>query len=91
LGLVRAFQGAVGGALADQWIDFFTVPPGIRPTAALFPAVLIGTNAGRGSNTESSQAVISNGSKIVVPEGYGLLTVQDGAITSFVAEPGGYV
>ena len=91
MGLVRAFQGAVGGALADQWLDFFTVPPGIRPTAALFPAALIGTNAGRGSNTQSSQAVISNGTKIVVPEGYGLLTLQDGAITSFVAEPGGYI
>ena len=37
------------------------------------------------------RAVISNGSKIVVPEGYGLLTFQDGSITSFVNEPGGYI
>ena len=91
MGLIRAFSGAVGGSLADQWRDFLTVPAGIRPTAALFPAVPVGTNAGRGSNTKLSQAVITNGSKIVVPEGYGLLTLQDGELTGFSAEPGGYI
>jgi membrane protease subunit (stomatin/prohibitin family) len=34
--------------------------------------------------------VISNGSRIVVPEGYGLVLMEQGAITGFVAEPGGY-
>ena len=69
MGLIRAFGGAVGGALADQWKDFITVPSNVGPTAAIFPSVLMGTNAGRGTNTGSSRAVISNGSKIVVPEG----------------------
>jgi hypothetical protein len=49
-----------------------------------------GTNAGRGSNTKGSANIITNGSKIVVPEGYGLLLMQDGKITGFAAEPGGY-
>lgn len=90
MGLVQAVSGAVGGVLADQWKDFYTVPAGLPPTAALFAAVPHGTNAGRGSNTGASSNIISNGSKIVVPEGYGLLLIQDGAITGFVAEPGGY-
>lgn len=90
MGLVQAVKGAVGGVLADQWKDFFTVPAGLPSTAALFAAVPRGTNAGRGSNTSASSNIISNGSKIVVPEGYGLLLLQDGAITGFVAEPGGY-
>jgi len=90
MGLVQAVKGAVGGVLADQWRDFFTVPVGLPSTAALFAAVPRGTNAGRGSNTSASSNIISNGSKIVVPEGYGLLLFQDGAITGFVAEPGGY-
>ena len=90
MGLVQAVKGAVGGVLADQWKDFFTVPVGLPSTAALFAAVPRGTNAGRGSNTSASSNIISNGSKIVVPEGYGLLLFQDGAITGFVAEPGGY-
>ncbi|UKE42010.1 SPFH domain-containing protein [Xanthomonas translucens pv. secalis] len=90
MGLVQAVAGAVGGVLADQWKDFYTVPAGLTATAALFAAVPHGTNAGRGSNTGASSNIISNGSKIVVPEGYGLLLIQDGAITGFVAEPGGY-
>lgn len=90
MGLVQAVKGAVGGVLADQWKDFYTVPAGLPSTAALFAAVPQGTNAGRGSNTSASSNIITNGSRIVVPEGYGLLLFQDGAITGFVAEPGGY-
>ncbi|MDQ3289253.1 MAG: SPFH domain-containing protein [Pseudomonadota bacterium] len=91
MGLVQAVSGAVGGMLGDQWKDFHTVPDGLVPTAALFAAVPRGTNAGRGSNTSGSSNIITNGSKIVVPEGYGLLLFQDGAITGFAAEPGGYI
>jgi membrane protease subunit (stomatin/prohibitin family) len=91
VGLIKAAKGAIGGMLADQWIDFFTIPENLPPTAALFPAELIETNAGRGSNQKSSRAIISNGSKFVVPEGYGLLLFQDGAITAYTDEPGGYI
>ncbi|WP_242107138.1 SHOCT domain-containing protein [Luteimonas aquatica] len=90
MGLVQAVVGAVGGVLADQWKDFYTVPDGLPATAALFAAVPRGTNAGRGSNTKGSSNIITNGSKIVVPEGYGLLLFQDGKVTGFAAEPGGY-
>ncbi|MEA9787155.1 SPFH domain-containing protein [Xanthomonas campestris pv. raphani] len=90
MGLVQAVAGAVGGVLADQWKDFYTVPVGLPATAAVFAAVPHASNAGRGANTGASSNVISNGSKIVVPEGYGLLLMQDGAVTAFVAEAGGY-
>ncbi len=90
MGLIQAVTGSIGGTLADQWKDFYTVPDGLPATAALFAAVPRGTNAGRGSNTRGSSNIISNGSKIVVPEGYGLLLFQDGTITGFAAEPGGY-
>lgn len=90
MGLIKAAIDSVGGSLADQWKDFYTVPDGLPPTAALFAAVPRGTNAGRGSNTKASSNIITNGSKIIVPEGYGLLLMQDGAITALAAEPGGY-
>ena len=90
MGLLQAVVGSIGGTLADQWKDFYTVPSGLPSTAALFAAVPQGTNAGRGSNTRGSSNIISNGSKIVVPEGYGLLLMQQGAVTGFVAEPGAY-
>ena len=68
MGLVQAVVGAVGGVLGDQWKDFYTVPQGLPATAALFAAVPQGTNAGRGSNTSGSTNIITNGSKIIVPD-----------------------
>lgn len=91
MGLIKAAAGAVGGTLADQWKDFLTVPVDVEPTAALFPAVSVGAIAGRGSNLQGSQPILTNGSRIVVPEGYGLLLFQDGELTGFTSEPGGYV
>jgi membrane protease subunit (stomatin/prohibitin family) len=57
----------------------------------VFPAVRKGENAGRGANDRASDGVITNGSKIIVPEGYGLVLMEDGAFTGFAAQPGGYV
>jgi membrane protease subunit (stomatin/prohibitin family) len=91
MGLIQAALGSIGGALADQWKDFYTVPEGLPPTAALFAAVPRGQNAGRGSNTRGSDGVITNGSRIIVPEGYGLILMEQGAITGFAAEAGAYV
>ena len=90
MGLLKAAGSAVGGVLADQWKDFYTVPDGLAPTAALFPAVKRGTDLGRGSNTKGSLDVITNGSKIIVPQGYGLVFMEGGAFTAFIAEPGVY-
>ena len=90
MGFIKAFGGALGGTFADQWKDFYGPRQGVPGTAALFQAVPQGTNAGRGENTEGSENIITNGSKIIVPEGTALITLQDGAITGFIAEPGGY-
>ncbi|MFW6867856.1 SPFH domain-containing protein [Nocardioides sp. CPCC 206347] len=91
MGLIQAAIGAIGGTLGDQWLDFYGVPDGVGSTVAIFPAVAKGQNAGRGSNTSGSEGVITNGSKIIVPEGYGLVLLEDGAFTGFAAEPGAYI
>ena len=65
--------------------------PGISATAGIFPAVSQGTNQGRGSNTEASKNIISDGSKIIVPEGTALITIENGMITGIVAEAGGFI
>lgn len=90
MGFIKAFSGALGGTFADQWKDFYGPRPGVPSTAALYQAVPMGTNAGRGSNTNSSDNIITNGSKIIVPEGSALITMQDGQITGLIAEPGGF-
>ena len=62
---------------ADQWLDFGTVPEALPPTTAVASGVMRGTDNGRGSNTKHSAALISNGSKIVVPQGFGLITMAN--------------
>ncbi len=91
MGFIKAFSGALGGTLADQWKDFYKPRTDVTATAGLFPAVKVGENNGRGENTKGNDNIITNGSKIVVPEGTALITMQDGAITGFIAEPGGFI
>ena len=90
MGFIKAFAGALGGTFADQWKDYLVPMSGVPATAGIYPAVLQSTNAGRGSNTKGSNNIITNGSKIVVPEGMALITMQDGAITGCITEPGGF-
>ena len=65
--------------------------PNVPGTAAIFQAVPQGINNDRGSNTKASENIITNGSKIIVPEGTALITLQDGAITGLITEPGGFI
>ena len=90
MGFIQAFKGTISGTLADQWKDYYVPMEKISGTAAIFRAVLKGQNAGRGSNVNGSENIITNGSKIVVPEGTALITLEDGKITNFIAEAGGY-
>ncbi len=91
MGFIKAALDSIGGTFADQWKDFLMPPAGISPTAAVFPAVPNGTNAGRGENTKGSNNIISNGSKIIVPEGTALITFADGGVTGCVMEAGGFI
>lgn len=90
MAFIKAFAGAIGGSLADQWKDYFTIPSNLGDTVGLCPAVRKGQNVGRGSNTRASDNIITNGSLIVVPEGFALLTMENGAITGYIDECGGY-
>lgn len=89
MGFIQAFTGAFEGSLADTWKDFI-MPEDAPATAGVFHGVKKGQNKGRGANTKGSDNIITNGSKIIVPEGCALLTMQDGAITGLITEPGGY-
>lgn len=90
MGFIKAFSGAIGGTFADQWKEFYKPVSGVPATAAIFQAVPSYENNGRGENGKGNLNVITNGSKIVVPEGTALITMQDGAITGMIAEPGGF-
>lgn len=90
MGFIKAFAGAIGGSFANQWKDFFTVPARTLATVGICPAVRSTSNLDRSSNTKCSDNIITNGSLILIPEGYALITMENGAVTGFVSDPGGY-
>lgn len=90
MGFIKAFTGAISGTFADQWKDFYVPSSNITETSAVYPAVLKSINNVRGENYKGNANIISNGSKIVVPENTALITMQDGAITGCITEAGGY-
>lgn len=90
MGFIKAFAGAIGGTFADQWLDYYGPRGGSSPTAAIVPGALMGVNGNRGENYKGNYNIISNGSKVIVPEGMAAVTVQDGAITGIITEVGGF-
>lgn len=91
MGFIKAFTGALSGSFADQWLDFYGPGSLESGTLGIFPAKPQGQNKGRGENTKGNNNIISNGSKILVPEATALITMQDGMITGIVNEPGGFI
>ena len=89
MGIIKAFAGALTGTLADQWIDAYTAGPFDEHTVVT-PSVLIVKNNDRGSNTRSSIGVITNGSKIFVPENTAAFVFSQSGIENIITEPGGY-
>ena len=89
MGLIKAAMDAVGGNLADQWLDVVGPGPMDDSTLAVV-GVMQGQNNGRGENTKGSVDYISNGSKIRVPENTALILADQGKIHDVVLEPGGY-
>ncbi len=90
MGLIKAFTGSIGGVFADQWKDIITADT-FEEHSAVIPGIFRQTNAGRGSNTSGSEGVISNGSKIFVPENTAAFIFSDSGIEEIINEPGGYV
>lgn len=90
MGFIKAFTGSISSTWADQWLDYYVPREGITSTSVVFEAVPKSKNNGRGENYKGNENIITNGSKLLVPEGTALITLQDGQITGFIAEPGGY-
>ena len=87
MGLIKAFAGAVGGTLADQWKEFFYCDSLSAETLMVKGEKRI---SGRSSNTKGNDNIISNGSGIAVADGQCMMIVEQGKIVEVCAEPGQY-
>lgn len=86
MGLINAATGAVSSVIGDQFKEYVTCPVNDRNVLVARGVV----NHGSG-NTNPTEGIISNGSKIVVPQGFAMMIVDNGAIKEFSAEPGEFI
>jgi len=86
--VVGAATGAVGGALNNQWKEFFYCD-------AIDNKYLMvrghKRTSGKASNNKGEDNVISNGSVIAVADGQCMLIVDQGRVADLCAVPGEYV
>lgn len=87
MGLIKAAVGAIGGSLADSWLDFIEADK-MGPSTAMVRGVQVDNR--RSSNTKGTANYVSNGSKIVVGQNQMMILVDGGAIADYCAEPGYY-
>lgn len=87
MGLIKAITGAVGGVLADQWLEYIYCDSLDENTLVTKGKKKAGK---RSSNTKGSDNIISNGSGIVVNEGQCMIIVEQGKVVELCAEPGSF-
>lgn len=89
MSITQAFTGALSGTFADQWKEIITVAPFDEHTVVA-PGIIQRTNNGRGTNFGGSEGIISNGSKIFVPENTAAFIFSQSGIETIITTPGGY-
>lgn len=87
MGLIRAAAGAIGGSLADQWLETIE-PANMGEGVVMCKGVSSRQGDRRNRNVKGSDDAISNGSMIHVYDNQVALLVDNGKIVDYSAEPG---
>ena len=86
MGLLRATTGSISKVIGDQFKEFIT--PATSDKTVLVQKGVVNHGSG---NSNPTEGIITNGSKIVIPEGYAMMIVDNGAIKEFSAEAGEFI
>lgn len=89
MGIIKALSDSVGGVFADQWKELITAGHFDEHTAVA-PGILKMNNNGRGVNKHGLMDVISNGSKIFIPENTVAFIFDQAGIENIITTPGVY-
>ena len=87
MGIIKAVASAVGGALADEWLE--AIEPDDMGDRIVF-ARGVQVRRGKGSNTKGSSDIVSNGSVIHVYPNQFMMLVDGGKVVDYTAEEGYY-
>ena len=86
MGIIKAAINAVGGGLADSWLEG-NEPSPIGGHTLICPGQLVSQN-GKSQNKKGSENIVSNGSVIHVYDNQMMILIDGGKIVDFTAEPG---
>lgn len=87
MGLIKALTESASSALGDQFKEFVTCPEVDDKNVLIVRGKV---DHGKG-NKNPSEGVISNGSKIAIPQGWAMMLVDNGKVVEFSAESGEYI
>ena len=87
MGIIKAVASAVGGGLADQWLEVFEAND--MSGSTVFTSG-VPVRKGKGSNTKGNSNIVSNGSVIHVYPNQFMMLVDGGKVVDYTAEEGYY-
>ena len=89
MGIIKAVVGAVGGTLADQWLEVIESDQ-MSDTTVFTKGVAVRKNDKRSSNTKGTENLVTDGSVIHVYPNQFMLLVDGGKVIDYTAEEGYY-
>ena len=89
MGIIKATASAIGGGLADSWLEVIEAE-NMSDTTVFVKGTAVRRGDKRSSNKKATADTISNGSVIHVYDNQFMLLVDGGKVVDFTAEPGYY-
>ena len=89
MGIIKALTGAVGGGLADQWLEVIE-PDNMTDTTVFTSGVKVRRDDRRNSNTKGTADIITDGSVIHVNPNQFMILTDGGKVIDYTAEEGYY-
>lgn len=89
MGLIKAISSAIGGSLADQWLEVIE-PNDMGDNTVFTSGVKVRKDDRRGSNRKGTSDTVSNGSIVHVYPNQFMILVDGGKVVDYTAEEGYY-
>ena len=87
MGIIKAITGAIGGGLADSWLEVIESAP-MGAKTVFTKGVKVRKGDARNQNVKGTADTISNGSIIHVYDNQFMMLVDGGKVVDYTAEPG---
>ena len=87
MGIIKAITGAIGGGLADSWLEVIESAP-MGDKTVFTKGVKVRKGDARNQNVKGTADTISNGSIIHVYDNQFMMLVDGGKVVDYTAEPG---